>query len=86
MAIAKTGYNTLNVATTSVKVNVDSNGYIAQAGDTVAGTKRINIKGVSIDNDLSSNTAVLDAFVTYFAGGSQDSLSNTMTAKWEAEA
>lgn len=84
MAMAKAGYSTLNIATTSVKVPTNLDGQIAQAGDTVKGDKRIQIKGVNIDNDLTSNTAVLDAFVTYFAGGSQDSLSNTMSAKWEA--
>lgn len=84
MAIAKTGYGTLNTATTSVKVPLNANGSIAQSGEAVTGSKRISVKGVNIDNDLASNTAVVDVFVNYFAGGSQDSLSNTMSAKWEA--
>lgn len=85
MAIVKNGYKTLNTASTSVKVGLNANGTIAQNGETVTGSKRINVTGVNIDNDLSSNTQVLEVFVNYFAGGSQDSLSNTMSAKWEAE-
>ena len=85
MAIAKTGYTTQNIATTSVKVNLNTNGTIAQPGDIVKGAKNVSIRGVNIDNDLSSNTAVLETFIGYFGGGTQDSLSNTMTAKWEAE-
>lgn len=85
MAIAKTGYSTLNTATTSVKVNLNTDGNIAQAGDTIKGSKNISVRGVNIDNDLTSNTEVLGAFIGYFGGGTQDSLTNTMTAKWEAE-
>lgn len=85
MAMAKSGYGTLNTASTSVKVPLNTAGQIAQAGDETKGSKRITLRGVNIDNDLESNTAVLDAFVTYFAGGTQDSLTNTMTAKWEVE-
>lgn len=85
MAIAKTGYGTLNTATTSVKVAVNESGYIAQEGEAVHGNKQISIKGINIDNNLSNNTEVLDVFIGYFAGGSQDSLTNTMTAKWLAE-
>ncbi len=83
MSIAKQGYKSLNTASTSVKVPLNANGSIAQAGEEVTGSKRINIKGVNIDNGLEDNTEVMQAFVNYFAGGSQDSLSNTMTAKWE---
>lgn len=85
MALAKEGYATQNIASTSVKVNLNANGTIAQEGETVVGTKRINIAGVNIDNGLTSNTAVLEVFVNYFGGGTQDSLSNTMSAKWEVE-
>lgn len=85
MAITKQGYRTLNTANTSVKVALNRNGTIAQSGETVTGSKTITIKGVSIDNNLENNTEVLDVFLNYFGGGSQDSLSNTMTAKWEAE-
>lgn len=83
--LSKTGYGDLHTGTTSVKINLNTEGQIAQSGDTIKGTKSFSVKNASVDNDLESNTTVLGAFIEYFGGGTQDSLTNTFSAKWEAE-
>lgn len=82
MAMTKTGYSDAKIGTTAVKVPIDSNGYIAPAGVESAGTKRMQINRVAAENDLTDNTEVLNFFLT-LAQGQQDSLTNTMSVKWE---
>lgn len=81
MALDKTGYTGANQGTTKVNVGTDADGYIAAAGETPAGNKKISITKVAAENSLQDNTEVL-AFFLDLANGAQDSLSNTMTVTW----
>lgn len=67
--------------TASVKMNVPMNGdgFIAQDGDTVAGTKAISIGGISAGANLAGANAVFTAFLGNIAGGSFDSLTAKKT-------
>ena len=82
MALEKTGYTAAVQGTTKVNIGITEDGYIAVAGDTVAGKKSFQVNKVAAENSLSDNTEVLDFFIT-LANGSSDSLSNTMSVKWE---
>lgn len=82
MAMQKTGYSEAHNGTTAVKIPIDTNGYIAPAGTQAAGSKRIQINRVAAENSLEDNTEVLNFFLT-LAQGQQDSLTNTMSVKWE---
>ena len=70
-----------SAVTASVKMNVDMNedGYIAQSGETVAGTKAITIHGIKAAATLAEANAVYDAFFVNIAGGTADSLSAKKT-------
>ena len=82
MALEKTGYTAAVQGTTKVNVAVTEDGYIAVAGDVVAGKKSFQISKVSAENSLTDNTDVLNFFIN-LANGNADSLSNTMNVKWE---
>lgn len=84
MALDKTGYAGANQGTTSVKIPVDENGYIAAAGTTPAGKKNFSINKVNAENSLQDNQDVLDFFIT-LAQGSSDSLTNTMKVEWKVD-
>lgn len=81
MGLAKEGYTAAQQGTTAVNVGITDAGFIAVAGDTVAGTKKFQINKVAAENDLTDNTEVLNFFIT-LANGTGDSLSNTMQVKW----
>lgn len=70
------------INTMSVKMNVPMNedGFIAQSGEIVNGTKAMSIPGISASANLAGANAVFTAFLS-IAGGSYDSLSakRTMT-------
>lgn len=82
MAMEKTGYTEAIQGTTRVNVALDENGYLAPEGTTAAGKKSFQISKVNADNSLVDNTEVLNFFLQ-LANGRADSLSNTMTVKWE---
>lgn len=84
MALSKEGYGGAVQGTTKVKIGVDANGYIAQAGTTPAGTKNFSITKVNAENSLQDNTDVLNFFLN-LAQGQSDSLSNTMDVKWSVD-
>lgn len=83
MALDKLGYKGANQGTTKIPVAINANGYIAQSGDTAAGTKMISINKVSADNSKMDNNAVADFFIGML-GGRFDS-NNTMSVTWESD-
>lgn len=82
MAMIKTGYSDAIQGTTRVNVALDSEGYLAPVGTTAAGKKAFQISKVNADNTLAENTDVLNFFLQ-LANGRGDSLTNTMSVKWE---
>lgn len=82
MSLAKTGYDDAVKGTMSEKINLNSDGYIAQDGETVAGTKRISINNANAANDLETNHNIIAAFMD-FAGGTSDEISNKFSVTWE---
>lgn len=80
--IIKEGYTAEYAGNTSVKIELNADGNIAQPGESAAKNKTFTVKGVNINNSLTANTMVLEAFLS-FARGTQDSLTNTASAKWE---
>lgn len=84
MALDKTGYAGANQGTTSVKIAVDENGYIAPTGTTAAGKKNFSINKVNAENSLADNQDVINFFMT-LAQGNSDSLTNTMKVEWGVE-
>lgn len=81
MALEKTGYKPAIQGTTKVNVQVDADGYLAPAGVSGTGTKRLSINKVAAENSLEDNTEVLKFFLD-LANGNQDSLSNQMNVSW----
>lgn len=79
--LTKTGYTDEFTGTTTVKVDVDDNGFIVPAADATA-SKRMTFKGVNSTNSLVDNTTVIQAFLD-LCNGSQDSLSNRAQVTWE---
>lgn len=82
MALAKEGYTAAVQGTTAAKVAMTEDGYIAVAGDTPASSKNFQITKVAAENSLTDNTEVLNFFLQ-LANGTADSLTNTMSVKWE---
>lgn len=82
MALQKTGYADANQGQTNVKIAIDENGYIATETAVAVSAKNFNIKQVNSENGLEDNTEVLNFFLQ-LAGGRADSLTNTMSVKWE---
>ena len=82
MALEKTGYTDAIQGTTRVNVALDENGYLAPEGTTAAGKRAFQISKVNADNSLVDNTEVLNFFLQ-LANGRGDSLTNTMSVKWE---
>lgn len=82
MALLKDGYTGATQGTTKVNVALDANGFIAPAGTTAAGNKRISINKVNAENSLQDNTDVFNFFLD-LANGTSDSLSNQMQVTWE---
>lgn len=82
MALAKEGYTPALRGTTKVNIPIDESGYIVPEGGNAASTKTFTITAVSAENSLTDNTDVLSFFLQ-LANGQQDSLSNTMSVKWE---
>lgn len=82
MAMEKTGYTDAIQGTTRVNVALDENGYLAPEGTTAAGKRAFQISKVNADNGLEDNTEVLNFFLQ-LANGRADSLTNTMSVKWE---
>lgn len=84
MALDKTGYAGANQGTTTVKIAIDENGYIAPAGTTPAGKKNFSINRVNAENSLQDNTDVLNFFLT-LAQGVGDSTTNAMKVEWTVD-
>jgi len=84
MSLTKTGYQDAIKGTMSEKVNLNAQGYIAQEGETVAGTKRISINASNAANDLDTNHSIMNAFMG-FVGGTSDIYSNKFAVTWEAD-
>lgn len=82
MAMEKTGYTAAIQGTTRVYAALDEDGYLAPEGTTAAGKRAVQISKVNADNSLQDNTDVLNFFLT-LANGRADSLTNTMSVKWE---
>lgn len=77
----KEGYKNAIRGTASMKVGVDSAGNIAQTGDTVTGSKRINFTIANADNALVQNQQLAEIFIG-FIGGSGDRLSQEFKVTW----
>lgn len=84
MAFVKAGYIPAQVGTTSVKVAVDDNGYIAGDSDTAAGTKTFTINRVAAENDFTANDEVVSFFLG-LVGARYNQASNTMQVKWDTD-
>lgn len=82
MSMEKTGYNPAYIGTTSVRVPVTADGYIAAPGVAATGTKRIQFNRVAAENDLTDNEEVLNFFLG-LVRGQYDRTSNQMTVKWD---
>lgn len=82
MAMEKTGYTDAIQGTTRVNVALDEDGYLAPEGTTATGKRAFQISKVNADNSLADNTEVLNFFLQ-LANGRADSLTNTMSVKWE---
>lgn len=82
MAMEKTGYTDAIQGTTRVNVALDEDGYLAPEGTSSAGKRAFQISKVNADNSLTDNTEVLNFFLQ-LANGRADSLTNTMSVKWE---
>lgn len=83
MAMAKAGYITAYTAKSTEKLDLNEDGNIAQAGDAIAGVKRITMPGLNPENDLTTNHNVIKLFYD-IVGGTTDELSNKFTITWEA--
>lgn len=83
MGMVKAGYREAYRGVTAAKVPITEDGNIAQTGDTVAGTKKFQVAQVNAGNDLEANNKVLDLFIGLIAGGTHDSLTNTMRVNWK---
>lgn len=82
MGMVKQGYREAYRGTAAVKVALNSEGNIAQSGETVAGTKKYQVSQVNAANGLNENTEVFNLFIGLIAGGTQDSLTSTMRVNW----
>lgn len=82
MSLSKDGYRDAQQAVTKVKVPITADGNIAQSGDTATGTKSFRVNQVNAANGLTDNQDILNLFIG-FAGGTTDSVSNTMAVTWE---
>ena len=68
--------------TMSVSMKVDvASGNIAQSGDTVNGSKAVNIPGIKKNATLAEAETVFSNFVGTICGGSYDSISAVRTIK-----
>ncbi len=76
-------FGTPTVGTLKVKVNTDANGYIAQPGDTVAGTKNVAIPGFKAAGNLADANTFFNALIGTLAGGTYDSLTAQKTTVQE---
>lgn len=83
MAMEKKGYITAYAGKATEKLELNEDGNIKQAGETVAAVKRVNMPGLNPDNDLEVNHNVF-AFFYDIVGGYTDELSNKFTVTWEA--
>lgn len=81
MALAKSGYRGAYQGTTKVNVAIDSNGYIAPAGTTAMGYKKVSITKANAENSLQDNTDVFNFFLG-LVGGRHDANTNTMSVTW----
>lgn len=80
----KTGYQSIYVGKTSIKVNTNANGNIAQEGEVVKGTKTVTFQSAAT-NTATENITIGKAFLEYFGGGSTDAESNKAILTWEVE-
>ena len=62
-------------AQVKMKVNLNTDGNIAQEGEVQKGTKTPMLSGIKAGATLSEATKVFDAFYGKIAGGTYDSLS-----------
>lgn len=85
MALAKTGYRDAYRGVTVEKVPLNADGNIAQAGETFAGSKRVQISQVNAANDLEANEKVFEFFYGLVAGAQLDHLTNTMRVNWSVK-
>lgn len=82
MALEKSGYSAAIVGTSKMNYGVDEDGYLAPEGTTAAGVKSFQITKVNADNSATDNSEVLGFFLN-LANGQYDTVTNTMTVKWE---
>lgn len=78
-------WETANVATLKVDVNLTAAGNIAQEGDTVAGKKTITFKGLAASATPANANTVLDKIVGDICGGSYDSNSKNRSVSQGVE-
>lgn len=84
MAFVKAGYLPAQTGTTSVKIAVDEEGYIAGDKDTPAGTKTFTINRVAAENDFTANDEVVNFFLS-LVGARYNRASNAMQVKWTTD-
>lgn len=73
------GFVDPKVGTLKVKVAVDSNSYIAQAGNTVTGNTYLSIGGFSMDANLAGAQTVFGKILGDIAGATYDSSTTLRT-------
>lgn len=83
MAIAKSGYVTAYSGVATEKITLNQNGTIAMAGQVVAGAKKVTMKNLNADNDLTDNHTVIKAFYDLLLGSTLVG-TNKFTVSWEA--
>lgn len=76
-------FQAANVAKIKMKVDTNTNGTIAQTGDTVKGTKQPTLAGIKANANLAEATAVFDAFYGTLGGATYDSLTAVKTISQE---
>lgn len=72
-------FTTANTATVKMKVDLNTDGKIAQSGDTVKGAKTPAIAGIKAAATLAEAKAVFNAFYGTIGGATYDSLSAVKT-------
>lgn len=84
MGLPKTGYAEAKTGRSSEKLELNSDGMIAQDGEMVAGVANFSLTGLNASNSFQTNHNIIDFFVN-LATGSTDSLSNKFSVSWEVE-
>lgn len=80
--LGKEGYRDALQSKTSVKVNLNENGNIAQENELVAGSRTFQINTANPNNSLADNNKLLNFFIG-LAGGTINETTNKAIVTWE---